>query len=55
VAKHYPRLDKAAEAIVRGPIENRIQYIQRDRFIPYRAVVTILDLMEDFVNLRATR
>jgi hypothetical protein len=48
--KHHTRLDKVAQEILHAPIENRIQYIQRDRFIPYRAVLTILDLMEDFVN-----
>lgn len=43
-------LDDAAVQILSEPMEERIRYIQRDRFVLYRPISTVLELLEDFVR-----
>jgi hypothetical protein len=50
MARKYSHLDASARALIEDTDEERIRYIQQDRFIPYGAVLTILELLEGFVN-----
>ncbi len=50
MSQRYAHLNEQARKLIDAPIEERIQFIQKDRFIPYQAVATILDLLEDFVK-----
>jgi type II secretory pathway predicted ATPase ExeA len=43
-------LDDAARELLDADTDARIRYIQRDRFIPYHPIETVLGLLEDFVN-----
>jgi pantothenate kinase-related protein Tda10 len=54
VSQRYAHLNPQARKLIDAPLEERIQFIQRDRFIPYQAVSTILDLLEDFVKRPAS-
>ena len=45
--RKYSHLDASTRALMDDTDEERIRHIQKDRFIPYRAVNTILDLLED--------
>jgi hypothetical protein len=46
----YLHLDKQTRKLVDSSALIRIRHIQKDRFIPYRAVTSVLDLMESFVT-----
>jgi energy-coupling factor transporter ATP-binding protein EcfA2 len=50
MSQRYAHLNEQARKLIDAPIEERIQFIQKDRFIPYQAVATILDLLENFVK-----
>jgi type II secretory pathway predicted ATPase ExeA len=50
VARRYQHLDDEARELLEEDENARIRYIQRDRFIPYHPVETVLTLLEDFVN-----
>jgi len=50
VARRYRHLDDEARELLDEDESARIRYIQRDRFILYHPVETVLNLLEDFVN-----
>jgi len=50
MSQRYAHLNEQARKLIDAPIEERIQFIQKDRFIPYQAVANILDMLEDFVK-----
>jgi GTPase SAR1 family protein len=50
VTQRYLHLTQEAEKLLDGSDLQRIRYIQRDRFIPYRAINSVIDLMTDFVE-----
>jgi type II secretory pathway predicted ATPase ExeA len=47
---HFSHLDDEARALLDADVSTRIRYIQRDRFILYHPIETVLSLLEDFVN-----
>lgn len=50
MTQRYLHLTEEAEKLLDGSDLQRIRYIQRDRFIPYRAINSVIDLMTDFVE-----
>ncbi len=50
MATNTEHLDEAARETLSSSMEDRIRYIQRDRFVPYRSITTVLELLEDFVR-----
>lgn len=50
VAKRYEHLDQQARELLDADASTRIRYIQRDRFIIYSPIDTVLGLMQEFVE-----
>src|SRR5882762_7302671 len=50
VVRRYQHLDDEAQELLDADVSSRIRYIQRDRFILYHPIETVLTLLEDFVN-----
>jgi len=50
VARLYEHLDEDARELLDADAETRLRYIQRDRFIPYHPVETVLNLLDGFVR-----
>jgi type II secretory pathway predicted ATPase ExeA len=50
VARRYQHLDDEARELLDADESARIRYIQRDRFILYHPIETVLNLLEDFAN-----
>ncbi len=50
VARRFQHLDDEARELLDADDSSRIRYIQRDRFILYHPIETVLTLLEDFVN-----
>jgi len=50
VVCRYQHLDDEARELLDEDESSRIRYIQRDRFILYHPIETVLTLLEDFVN-----
>jgi type II secretory pathway predicted ATPase ExeA len=50
VVRRYQHLDDDALDLLDEDASTRIRYIQRDRFILYHPIETVLTLLEDFVN-----
>ncbi|HEV2702904.1 MAG TPA: TniB family NTP-binding protein [Steroidobacteraceae bacterium] len=48
--RKYAHLAAGARALIDGTDEERIRYSQQDRFVPYSAVLSILELLDGFVN-----
>jgi ABC-type microcin C transport system duplicated ATPase subunit YejF len=54
VARLYEDLDEDAHELLDADVATRVSYIQRDRFIPYHPVETVLNLLHGFVRRPAS-
>lgn len=50
VVRRYQHLDDEARDLLDADESTRIRYIQRDRFILYHPIKTVLNLLDDFAN-----
>ena len=50
VTRLYQHLDEEARELLDADVSARIRYIQRDRFILYHPIETVLTLLEDFID-----
>jgi type II secretory pathway predicted ATPase ExeA len=54
VARLYEHLDEDAHELLDADVATSVSYIQRDRFIPYHPVETVLNLLDGFVRRPAS-